>query len=136
MQRIPYQLKVLIVDDSLLLRERLACHLGKIDGVTIAGKASDVREGIETFKRLSPDVVVLDLQLPDGTGIDVLELIKHDQPSTVVMVLTNHPLLPLRKRCTDAGAEYFFDKTREFGRVSEVLRDIIRRRSTSALHES
>ena len=136
MQTIPNQLRVLIVDDSLLLLERLACHLGKIDGVTIAGKASDVRGGIDTFHRLGPDVVVLDLQLPDGTGIDVLEQIKRDRPSTVVMILTNYPLSPLRKKCTDAGAEYFFDKTCEFGRVSEALKDIVRMRSAPEVEQS
>ena len=62
-------LKVLIVDDSLLVRERLGCRLGKVAGVDIVGKASDVPAAVVTFDRLQPDVVVLDLQMPGGNGI-------------------------------------------------------------------
>jgi len=122
--------RVLIVDDSLLLRERLSCRLGAIEGIEIAGKAGDVPGGIETFRRESPDVVVLDLLMPGGSGIDVLEAIKKERPSTVVVILTNHPLPQLRRRSEEAGAEYFFDKTREFGKVADVLRNEVLKRKT------
>ena len=120
--------RVLIVDDSLLLRERLCCRLGSIEGIEIAGKASDVPGGIETFRRVNPDVVVLDLLMPGGSGIDVLEAIKRERPATIVVILTNHPLPQLRKKSQQAGAEYFFDKTQEFGKVAEVLRGVVKNR--------
>jgi DNA-binding NarL/FixJ family response regulator len=120
--------RVLIVDDSLLLRERLCCRLGSIEGIEIAGKACDVPGGIETFRRVNPDVVVLDLLMPGGSGIDVLEAIKRERPATIVVILTNHPLPQLRKRSQQAGAEYFFDKTQEFGKVAEVLRAVVKTR--------
>ena len=120
--------RVLIVDDSLLLRERLCCRLGSIEGIEIAGKAGDVPGGIETFRRVNPDVVVLDLLMPGGSGIDVLEAIKRERPATIVVILTNHPLPQLRKRSQQAGAEYFFDKTQEFGKVADVLREVVKNR--------
>jgi DNA-binding NarL/FixJ family response regulator len=122
-------LRVLIVDDSLLLRERLSCRLAKIDGVEIAGKAGDVAGGIASFRALTPDVVVLDVQMPGGTGIDVLEVIKRERPATTVMILTNYPLPQFRKRSADAGAEYFFDKTAESGKVGDVLKGLVRDRT-------
>jgi DNA-binding NarL/FixJ family response regulator len=118
-------LRVLIVDDSLLLRERLSCRLSSIDGVEIAGKACDVAGGIASFRALAPDVVVLDVQMPGGTGIDVLEVIKRERPATTVVILTNYPLPQFRKRSAEAGAEYFFDKTAESGRVGEVLKGMV-----------
>jgi DNA-binding NarL/FixJ family response regulator len=120
--------RVLIVDDSLLLRERLCCRLGSIEGIEIAGKACDVPGGIETFRRVEPDVVVLDLLMPGGSGLDVLEAIKRERRATIVVILTNHPLPQLRKKCQQAGAEYFFDKTQEFGKVAEVLREVVKNR--------
>jgi DNA-binding NarL/FixJ family response regulator len=120
--------RVLIVDDSLLLRERLSCRLGNIEGIEIAGKACDVPGGIETFRRVNPDVVVLDLLMPGGSGIDVLETIKRERPATIVMILTNHPLPQLKKKSEEAGAEYFFDKTRDFGKMAEALRHVVHTR--------
>jgi DNA-binding NarL/FixJ family response regulator len=120
--------RVLIVDDSLLLRERLCCRLGSIEGIEIAGKASDVPGGIEAFRKVEPDVVVLDLLMPGGSGIDVLEAIKRERPSTIVVILTNHPLPQLMKKSREAGAEYFFDKTQEFGKVAQVLREVVKNR--------
>jgi len=120
--------RVLIVDDSLILRERLCCRLGSIAGIEIAGMASDVPGGIATFRTVNPDVVILDLLMPGGSGIDVLEAIKRERPSTIVVILTNHPLPQLRKRSAEAGAEYFFDKTQEFSKVAQVLRDVVKNR--------
>lgn len=126
-------LKVLIVDDSLLLRERLSCRLGRIDGIEIAGKAGDVEGGIRAFRSITPDVVVLDLQMPGGTGIDVLEVIKRERPETKVIILTNYPLPQFRKKSQEAGAEWFFDKTEEAGKVEAVVREMaLRRNGTGA----
>jgi len=58
----------------------------------------------------------------------VLEAIKRERPATIVVILTNHPLPQLRKRSQQAGAEYFFDKTQEFGKVAEVLRGVVKNR--------
>ena len=116
--------RVLIVDDAPLIRERLKARLTKLKGVEIAGEAEDVPRAMEAFHGLIPDVVVLDIQMPGGTGIDVLERIKHEKPETVVIMLTNYPLPQLRKKSRDAGADFFFDKCCEFEKVAEVLTDL------------
>lgn len=117
-------LNVLIVDDSILLRGRLGFCLAKIEGVEVVGKASDVPGGIEAFRRLQPDVVVLDIQMPGGSGFDVLEVIKRERPATKVVIFTNYPLPAFRKKSEMGGAEWFFDKTAEYGKILEVLRGL------------
>jgi DNA-binding NarL/FixJ family response regulator len=67
-------------------------------------------------------VVILDIQMPDASGIAVLAHIKKESPRTIVIMLTNFPLPPFRKCCPKAGADYFFDKSTEFEKVIEVLR--------------
>ena len=116
--------RVLIVDDAPLIRERLRARLTKLHGVLVAGEAQDVPQAMEAFHGLTPDVVVLDIQMPGGTGIDVLEKIKREKPQTVVIMLTNYPLPQLRKKSRDAGADFFFDKCCEFERVAEVLTEL------------
>ncbi len=62
-------IRVLIVDDSALIRERLKTMLSEIAGVEIVGEAEDKMEAIASNDRLHPDVVILDIRLPRGNGI-------------------------------------------------------------------
>lgn len=120
-----HHIKVLIVDDALPVRERLVRHLAAIDGVEIAGEAGTVPEAMNAVRALHPDAVVLDIQMPGGTGIDVLEEIRKSFPETTVIMLTNTPLPQIRRKCLLAGAAHFFDKTCEFEKVADVLREMI-----------
>jgi DNA-binding NarL/FixJ family response regulator len=59
--------------------------------------------------------------MPGGSGIDVLSKIKKDRSAPMVIVLTNYPYPQYRKKCMDCGADFFFDKSTEFGKVIEVI---------------
>jgi DNA-binding NarL/FixJ family response regulator len=63
--------------------------------------------------------------MPSGSGISVLEEVKRRGKSPVVIMLTNYPYPQYRKKCMDAGADYFFDKSNEFHKVTEVLARMI-----------
>ena len=115
---------VLIIDDAVQVRERLRARLERIKGVAVVGEASDVQEGIAASRTLKPDAVILDIQMPGGTGIDVLEDIKRTNPGTVVIMLTNYPLPQLRRRSCEAGADFFFDKCCEFDRAIQALQQM------------
>lgn len=115
-------MQVAIVDDSAVIRERLEQELGRIDGIQIAWQAQNAAEAIAAFRVSKPDAVILDIQMPDESGINVLALIKKESPQTLVIMLTNCPMTPLRRRCLNTGADYFFDKSTEFGKVIELLR--------------
>ncbi len=114
-------IRVLIVDDSALIRERLKTMLSEIAGVEIVGEAEDKMEAIASNDRLHPDVVILDIRLPRGNGIEVLQNIKGNNPSVTIIMLTNYPYPQYRRKCMEAGADFFLDKSTEFEKVSEVL---------------
>ncbi len=118
-------MKVFIADDSEVVCERLTIMLSELPGIEITGQAKDVGESIESIRRLHPDVVILDIRMPGGSGIDVLEDIKKTNAAPVVIVLTNYPYPQYRKKCMALGAEYFFDKATEFEKVTEVLETLI-----------
>lgn len=75
--------RVLLVEDATLVRARLKNMLEQIQGVEIVGYADDVVEAEETFTRLHPNVVILDLELPTGSGITVLQYIRRVSRETL-----------------------------------------------------
>jgi DNA-binding NarL/FixJ family response regulator len=104
-------LKVLIADDMATMRERLAEMLSQIEGLEIVAQAGTGSEASGAIQLLRPDLVILDIQMPDGNGIDVLREAKQSYPDTVVVMLTNHPYSQYRKKCAELGADYFLGKT-------------------------
>jgi len=115
---------VFIVDDSPMLRDRLVTIISALSNVEIVGQADTAFEAIESIRNLRPAIVVLDLSMPGGTGMHVLESIKKDRPAPVVVMLTNFAQEPYRQRCLQLGADYFFDKSTEVGRLTDVLRQL------------
>jgi two-component system response regulator DevR len=120
---------VLIADDSDALVRRLVGLLADVDGLEVIGRAGTVPEVARAIRTLKPDVVILDLQMPGGSGIDVLEGLQQDGATPVVpvvIVLTNHAGPQYRKKCLKSGARFFMDKSTEFERVGAVLSSLIR----------
>ena len=104
-------MKVLVVDDSSGIWERLLGLLGdsspgELSFSTTLGQAR------ETLARQRPDKVVLDIQLPDGNGLDLLRELRGHRPLLPVAVFSNHP--EFRRRALDLGATRFFDKSLDF----------------------
>ena len=113
---------VFIVDDSTVVRERLAQMISGLQGVDLVGQADIAFEAIDGLRRLRPTCAVLDISMPGGSGIHVLETIKREQPALSVIMLTNFAQDQYRQRCLQLGADYFFDKTTQFEKVIDVLR--------------
>ena len=118
-------MKVFIADDSAVVRERLKEMLSEIPEVKIIGQAEDGLQATNLITKLNPDVVILDIRMPRGNGIDVLQNIKKDNPALIVIMLTNYPYPQYQKKCMDLGADFFFDKSSEFEKVTEVLKKLI-----------
>ena len=116
--------KVFIVDDSPVVRERLTGMINELAAMQVVGHAEIAFEAIHSIRRLKPDVVVLDISMPGGSGMYVLETIKRERPCPLVIMLTNFAHEQYRKKCLQLGADHFFDKTTEFDRVIEVLRQL------------
>lgn len=83
-------LTVLLVDDHEIVRRGLKAVLEERKEVSVVGEAGSVRESIELAARLRPDVVVMDLRLPDGSGVEACREIRSHQPDTKVLILTSY----------------------------------------------
>jgi DNA-binding NarL/FixJ family response regulator len=118
-------IKLLIADDSSLLRGYLTDTVHRFEEIRIVGQAEDVPQVVESVAKLKPDVVILDIQMPGGSGIDVLETIKKNNPSPIVIMFTNYPYPQYRKKCLAAGADFFFDKSLEFDALADTLKNLI-----------
>ena len=119
-------MRILIADDSAVVRARLISLLADLRGIEVVGQAEDAIEARNLAEKLRPDVAILDLRMPKGSGADVLSDLKKLNPTPKVIMLTNYPHPENRKKCMDGGADYFFDKSTEFQRVVSVLRDMLR----------
>ena len=118
-------MKVFIVDDSKIVCERLSEMLSELPEIEIIGQAHKAVEAINLIEKLKPDAVILDIRMPEGNGIDVLQKIKKNKTAPLVIMLTNYPYPQYRKKCMDAGVDFFFDKSNEFEKVVEVLKNLI-----------
>jgi len=108
---------VLIVDDAESIRERIAVLLTESGQIRIVGQAGNGMDGWEAVQRLRPDVVLLDIRMPGGSGIALLENIKSHYPETTVIMLTNFDDPLYRAQCQRLGADYFLNKTLEFEKI-------------------
>ncbi len=118
-------LRVFISDDSKVVRERIANILSEIKGVDVVGEAQNVDDSIKYINQCNPDAVILDIRMPGGSGIDVLKEIKRKENSPLVMVLTNYSFPQYRRICLESGADFFFDKSNEYYKIVDVLKDLI-----------
>jgi DNA-binding NarL/FixJ family response regulator len=119
-------IRVLLVEDSQHVRRRVRSLIEEGGPVKIVGEAATTTHARKLFLEHRPEVVVLDLQLEDGTSYAVLREIKQTHPACVVIVLTNFAIPECRESCRALGANFFFDKAKEFEQVPEVLGEMRR----------
>ncbi len=117
-------LRVLLVEDSKVLTERLTEAIGQIADVELIGTADTEAAAVAAVKRDSVDVVILDLHLKQGTGFGVMRALATTQLKPRIIVLTNYDLPEYKNAAIALGASHFLDKSRDYGRLPEVLREI------------
>ena len=118
-------MKVFIADDSRVIVERLADLLEEVPGTQFVGQAGDVAAAVSGIERMKPDAVILDLQMPGGSGLDVLRAIRTSYPRLYVLICTNYPYPQYREECLTAGADFFLDKSAEFSKIPVILRQLM-----------
>ena len=121
--------RVMLAEDSEIIRDRLVEMLHEADHVDLVGIARDAPEALALFHAVQPEAVILDIQMPGGNGMDVLQTIRHSDRTCTVIMLTSYNSDYLRQRCLDGGANFFLDKATEFERVLDVLDGMSRGRS-------
>lgn len=113
-------MKLMIVDDFPLIVERVIAMMGGIACLTGVSVAQTLHEVEEKCRALSPDVVVLDVNLPDGNGLDAVPIVRSYCPAAKMFVFSNHP--EYRHKAEAGGIDGFFDKSLEFEALVKRLK--------------
>lgn len=124
---------MLVVDDSQAIRARLVEMFREACGPDALLEASSADEALATLASHAVDVVVLDLHMPGKNGLEIIARIKRAEGAPVVVVLTNHPNEHLRRECVAQGADFFFDKSKDFDQLIGVVSDPKSERSSQQL---
>jgi DNA-binding NarL/FixJ family response regulator len=115
-------MEIFLVEDSALVRARLAETLGGIEGAHIAGEADRAEAAIRGILAARPDVVLLDINLAGGdSGFDVLRAVRREAPEIDVYMLSNFAARPYREIAQRLGARGFFDKSNELQRLFHAV---------------
>ena len=117
-------MSVLIVEDSAAVRNALRQMLSNMEGVEVVGEFESPAPAIESIRANPPDVVLLDIALTNGSGLEVLRAVTKDHPRVKVIVFSNFAESVYRKRCLDAGAYAFYDKKCDLKTLRQTLQDL------------
>jgi len=117
-------LVVLVVEDSLMIITRIYRLLQELENIKLVVHAANYAESMKMIIGMNIDVVLLDINLPDKSGIELLQEIKSSHPGIKVIMLTNHASDNYREICTYMGADYFLDKSNEFEKIPEAIRTV------------
>jgi DNA-binding NarL/FixJ family response regulator len=114
-------LKVFLADDSALIRTRVAALMAT-SAMSVVGQAETPQGCIAGILATRPDVVVLDVQLDGGQGLEVLKAVRPAAPDIAFVVFSNNSGPAYRKRYLGAGATCFLDKSAEFDRLPAAVK--------------
>jgi len=118
---------VLVVDDHSGFRAETRALL-EADGYRVVGEASDGAEALAQSHRLRPDVILLDIGLPDRSGLDMVEALRAQSPGTLVVLVSGRRETEYGDRVAASGADAFMEKRSLFpGAIPALLSDIGRR---------
>jgi len=120
-------LKVFLIEDSRLLQELLGGMLSELDGVEYCGSADGETEALRWLAELQVDLVIIDIELKQGSGIGVLDALQTDSGlygTPRKAVLTNYAHATMRQRCERFGMDAFFDKSMQINQLIDYVNDM------------
>ncbi len=118
-------IRVLIADDHALVRGGIRALVEKIEGIVVVGEAGKGSEALELVNELKPNLMLLDLTMPDGGGFDVLEHVKKHLPEIRVIVLTVHEAGEYAIRALREGAAGFLPKSAASTELEQAIQTVV-----------
>jgi DNA-binding NarL/FixJ family response regulator len=118
------KIRVLCVDDHPVVRDGIAAIINLQPDMVLAGAAATGGEALERFFELRPDVALVDLQLPDMSGFDLIRKIKDKSPNARIIVLSSHEGDVDIQRALEAGAQGYVAKGIVRGELLETIRSV------------
>lgn len=117
--------RILIVDDTAVVRESLRWLLEDEPGLTVVGDAANGNDAVQRTADLKPDLVILDIELPDTDGFHVTRQIKAMPNPPLVVILSMHSDPQSKKRGVDAGCDAFVGKESGWAVLLQVLENVL-----------
>ncbi len=114
-------LTILIVDDNMNFVNRMIGMLEELENISEINVAENFDEAARMLLLQTPDIALLDINLPGKNGLSLLKKIRQTLPECKAIMITNHADEYYRQQCKELGADYFLDKTIEFGLVPGII---------------
>ena len=118
-------ISVLVVDDHTMVREALVAVISAEQDLQIVGQASNGREGCEKAAKLRPEVVLLDVSMPDLGGIEAAQRIRASLKTVRIIMLTAHEEDPYVERALEAGVDGYLSKNSAAATLPQAIRDVV-----------
>lgn len=117
--------RFLIVDDSVFARKNMSKVVEMIGGV-VAGEATTGREGIEQYFKLKPDLVIMDVSMPEMEGLEALAKIKERDSEARVIIVSSLGYQELVKKALSLGAKHFISKPFDPAKAAEIIQFVLK----------
>lgn len=126
-------LTVFTVDDSEIVYKIIGPLLVETKNITWLGHAFSLPDAYLQLSKKIPKVIILDIQLKEESGFELLEYLSKNHPAIVVIMFSNLSSIPYREKCKELGAKYFLDKSTEFEKIPEILTEITKKKCVTKL---
>ncbi len=118
-------IKILLVDDHVLIRKGIALLLGNYSDMTVVGEASDGEEAIQLAYQTEPNVILMDISIPNGLdGFTATKEIKKNLPDTKIIMLTMHNEIAYIQQAMEVGADGYILKNSQGGEMYEAIQSV------------
>jgi len=121
---------ILVVDDHPVMRDGLRAVIRQESDLDVVGEAGNGKEAIEAFLRLRPDLMLIDLQMPEVDGLHAIEVIRETSPDAIIIVLTTYPGDARVRRAFALGATSYLLKTASGQEIIRAIRNALDGRHT------
>jgi DNA-binding NarL/FixJ family response regulator len=117
-------IRVFLVDDVIELRTLVRIALEEDPGIEVVGEAANGRDGVEGVGETQPDVVLLDLSMPDMDGLEAIPLMREQSPDSRLVVLSGHEAGRVSLEALDQGATRYLNKAADFEAIRSAVREV------------